>query len=40
MKKEEMAPLTNKENKLYQNPKVCCICKKRISTDDEKIRSF
>ena len=36
--KKEMLPLTNKENKPYQNQKVCYICKKKFSTDDKKVR--
>ena len=34
-----MIQLTNKENKLYRNQKVCHICKKQFSTDDKKVRS-
>ena len=29
-----MIPLTNEENKLYQKQKVCHICKKEFSVDD------
>ena len=36
--KKEMTSLTNKENKLYRNQKVCHICKKQFSTDVKKIR--
>ena len=35
MKKEEMIPLTNEENKSYKTQKVCYICKKGFSTDDD-----
>ena len=35
---KEMTSLTNKENKLYRNQKVCHICKKQFSTDVKKIR--
>ena len=34
--KNEMIPLTNEEKKLYRKQKVCYICKKRFSTDNEK----
>ena len=32
--KKEMIPLTNEERKLHRKQKVCYICKKRFSTDD------
>ena len=34
--KKEMIPLTDEENKSYKKQKVCYICKKRFSTDDER----
>ena len=34
--KKEMIPLTDKENKSYEKQKVCYICKKGFSTDDNK----
>ena len=30
-----MIPLTDEENKSYKNQKVCYICKKEFSTDDD-----
>ena len=30
-----MIPLTYNENKSYEKQKVCCICKKWFSTDDD-----
>ena len=30
-----MIPLTNEENKSYKRQKVCYICKKEFSTDDD-----
>ena len=30
-----MIPLTDKEKKSYEKQKVCYICKKRFSTDDD-----
>ena len=33
--KKKMIPLTNEENQSYQKQKVCCICKKEFSIDDE-----
>ena len=30
-----MIPLTNQENKSYKKQKVCHICKKRFSTNDD-----
>ena len=35
MKKKGMIPLTDQENKSYKNQKVCYICKKGFSTDDD-----
>ena len=35
MKKKEMIPLTDEENKSYKKQKVCYICKKEFSTDDD-----
>ena len=33
--KKEMTPLTNEESKFYKNQKVCYICKKEFSIDDD-----
>ena len=33
---KEMIPITDKENKPYEKQKVCYICKKEFSTDDDK----
>ena len=33
--KKEMIPLTDEENKFYEKQKVCYICKKGFSTDDD-----
>ena len=38
--KKEMIPLTNKEKKMHNKQKVCCICEKRFSTDDGKKKYF
>ena len=35
MKKKEMIPLTNEETKSSHKQKVCHICKKEFSTDNE-----
>ena len=35
MKKKEMIPLTEEENKSYKKQKVCYVCKKGLSTDDD-----
>ena len=35
MKKKEMIPLADEENKCYKKQKVCYICKKRLSADDD-----
>ena len=32
--KKEMVPLTKEEKKMHNEQKICCICKKRFSTDD------
>ena len=40
MKKNEMIPLTNEENKPYQKLKVCHICKKEFSTDKNDIKYY
>ena len=32
--KKEMLPLTDKENKSYKKQKVCYICKKEFSNDE------
>ena len=34
MKKKEMIPLTDKENTSYEKQKVCYICKKEFSIDE------
>ena len=34
--KKEVIPLTDEENKSYEKQKVCYICKKGFSTDDNK----
>ena len=36
MKRKEMIPLTNVEKELYHKQKVCYVCKKGFSTDDDK----
>ena len=33
--KKEMIPLTDEETEFYGNQKVCHICKKKFSTDDD-----
>ena len=33
---KEMIPITDKENKPYEKEKVCYVCKKEFSTDDDK----
>ena len=35
MKKKEVIPPTDEENKSYKRHKVCYICKKIFSTDDD-----
>ena len=40
MKKKEMIPLTDKENKSYEKQKVCYICKKEFSTDENDKNAF
>ena len=35
-----MKPLTDKENKSYEKPKVCYICKKNFSTDVNDKNAF
>ena len=35
IKKKEMIPLTDEENKSYKKQKVCYMCKKEFSTDDD-----
>ena len=35
MKKKEMIPLTDKENKSYEVQKVCHICKNKFSDNDD-----
>ena len=38
--KKEMVPLTEKEEKKYNNKKVCYICKKRFNTDDSNKKCY
>ena len=38
--KKEMIPLTDKENKSYEKQKVCYICKKEFSTDENDKNAF
>ena len=33
-----MIPLTDEENKSYENEKRCYICKKRFTKDNKKVR--
>ena len=40
MKKEEMIPLTDKENKSYKKQKVCYICKKGLNTVENDKNTF
>ena len=40
MKKKEMIPLTDKENKFYEKQKVCYSCKKEFSTDDDDNKKY
>ena len=37
-KKKEMIPLTDKENRSYENPKHCHVCRKLFKKDDKKVR--
>ena len=37
---KEMIPLTDKENKSYEKQKVCSICKKEFSTDENDKNAF
>ena len=37
-KKKEMMPLTDKENRSYENQKVCHVCKKLFKKDDKKVK--
>ena len=37
---KEMIPLTDKENKSYEKQKVCYICKKEFSTDENDKNVF
>ena len=39
-KKKEMTPITDEENKSYGKQKVCYICKKEFSTDDDDIKKY
>ena len=36
MKKKEVIPLTDEENEFYEEQKVCNICKKGFSIDNDK----
>ena len=38
MGKKEIIPLTDEENKSLENQKRCCICKKRFTKDNKKVR--
>ena len=38
--KQEMIPLTDKENESFENQKVCHICKKEFSTDENEKNTF
>ena len=38
--KKEMIPLTDKETEFYENQKVCHICKKEFSTDNNDRNAF
>ena len=40
MKRKEMIPLTNVEKELYHKQKVCYVCKKGFSTDDDKKKYY
>ena len=40
MKKKEMIPLTKEEKKIYCEPKVCYICKKGFSIDDDNNKKY
>ena len=40
MKKKEMIPLTDKENKSYEKQKACYICKKELNTDKNNENAF
>ena len=40
MKKKEMIPLTDKENKFYEKQKVCYIWKKEFCTDENDKNAF
>ena len=37
---KEVVPLTDKENKSYEKQRVCYICKKEISTDENDKNAF
>ena len=39
-KEKEMIPLTDKETKSYEKQKVCYICKKEFSTDENDKNAF
>ena len=40
MKKKEMIPLTDEENKSYKKQKVCYIYRKEFSTDDDNNKKY
>ena len=35
-----MTPLADKENKSYEKQKVCCICKKEFSINDDDSKKY
>ena len=35
-----MIPLTDEENKSYEKPKVCYICKNEFGTDDDSKKNY
>ena len=37
---KEMIPLTDKENKSYEKKRICYICKKEFSTDENDKNTF
>ena len=37
---EEMIPVTDEENKFHKEQKVCYICKKEFSTDDDDNKKY
>ena len=38
--KKKMIPLTDKENKIYEKQKICCICEKEFRTDKNDKNAF